>query len=85
MNRTYYYRLELNGKRVESGVVAKMESARSAALYNAKELHNHENKLYMGHEGENDVQYLGTCQPDGTYTDSFGATRKIDEDGRFIK
>ena len=82
MMKTYNYRLELNGKSVEQGCTATMEAIRSAALYNARELHHNEIKVYAG---DDHLEFLGTCQPDGTYTDSFGNSRKIDEDGHYIK
>ena len=84
MRKNFVYRLELNGKRVESGVVANHEMVRSAALYNASQLHHHEIKVYIGYEGENKMEYMGTCQPDGTFMDSFGKSRKIDEEGKYM-
>lgn len=81
MRKTYKYRLELNGKTVEQGCTATMEAIRSAAQYNATVLHQHEIKVYAG---DDHLEYMGTCQPDGTFTDSFGKSRKIDEDGKWL-
>ena len=81
MKKTYNYRLELNGKTVEQGCTATMEAIRSAAQYNATVLHQHEIKVYAG---DDHLEYMGTCQPDGTFTDSFGKSRKIDEDGKWL-
>ena len=70
--KTYNYRLELNGKQVEAGCTASLESIRSAALYNAKVLHHHEIKVYAGPGNQaGGMEYLGTCHPDGSYFDSF--------------
>lgn len=82
--KTYNYRLELNGKQVEAGCVASMEMIRSAALYNAKELHHHEIKVYAGTGNrEGGMEYIGTCHPDGTYFDSFNKLHHIDGEGRW--
>ena len=79
---TYDYRLELNGKPVESGCTATMETIRSAALYNAKELHHHEIKVYAGPNGK--LEYLGTCHPDGSYFDAFNKRHRINEKGKWV-
>lgn len=80
--RTYSYRLELNGKPVESGCTATMEAIRSAALYNAKDLHHHEIKVYAGPDGK--LEFLGTCHPDGTYFDAFNKRHRVNKNGKWV-
>ena len=83
--KTYNYRLELNGKQVEAGCMASLETIRSAALYNARQLHHHEIKVYAGPGNQaGGMEYLGTCHPDGTYYDAFNKLKRIDDNGRWI-